>query len=71
MRAYPPTSTAKLRGTEGEYGQGKEKRKEVLGEEGETKEVTLATAFSRRAREPESVLVLHSQSLFLSESLFR
>ena len=39
-------------GGEGAHGQRKEQRKEgrqqVRGEEGETKEVTLATAFSER-----------------------
>src|SRR5882762_5476456 len=40
-----------LPGREGALGQGNEQRKEGRQEEGETKEVTLATAFSRRARE--------------------
>ncbi len=43
-----------LPGGEGAHGQGKEQRKEgrqeARGEESETEEVTLATAFSRRAR---------------------
>ena len=46
-RAY-----GQLPGGEGAHGQGKEQRKEgrqeVRGEEGESKEVTLATAFSEK-----------------------
>jgi hypothetical protein len=37
-----------LPGGEGAHGQGKEQRQEVRGEEGETKEVTLATVFSEK-----------------------
>src|SRR6266478_4591815 len=39
-----------LPGGEGAHGQGKEQRQEVRGEKGETKEVTCATAFSKKQR---------------------
>ena len=39
---------------EGAHGQGKEQRQEVSGEKGETKEVTLVTAFSERKASPEA-----------------